>query len=136
MQGAADAHKMPNGPLSKHLLRPLLQLEKGGVQDPCSSSPSKSVVSITTGPPDPRLCYGVYIPDRHAFTVSELHTLGKDSATFTEEGTEDRSGEAGGSAGFCVCCCASVLCMVANLRCRRSTYIAGPHGVLSAIAAA
>lgn len=66
--------------------------------------------------------------------VSDLHTLGKDSATFTEEGTEDRSGEARGSAGlFCVCCCASVLWMVANLRCRRSTCAADPHSAQEAI---
>lgn len=55
--------------------------------------------------------------------------LGKDSATLMEEGTLERSGEgSGGSAGFCVCCCASVLWMVANLRCRRSTCVTpGTH---------
>ena len=55
--------------------------------------------------------------------------LGKDSATLTELGTEERRGEAGGSAGFCVCCCASVLWIVANFRCRRSTCAGSPGAV-------
>ena len=43
------------------------------------------------------------------------------STEASAEGMEERSGDAGGSGALAVCCCASVLWMLVNLRCSRST---------------
>ena len=54
--------------------------------------------------------------------AGKAHTLDSECGTEAESGKEVRMGDAGGSAGLGVACCASVLWMLANLRCSRSTW--------------
>ena len=58
---------------------------------------------------------------RHQDARTRRRALESECGTEEDSGKEARMGDAGGSAGLGVACCASVLWMLANLRCSRST---------------